>query len=64
MLENVLPSKLRANLKKAYEAHLALEEKEEDEELVEVLEQCDDVFYENEEEIIRILEEYAAKNEE
>ena len=37
------------------------EEKEEDETAEEVLEQCDDVFYENEEEINRLLEEYAVK---
>ena len=42
---------------------MVLEEKEEDEKAEEVLELCDDVFYENEEEINRILEEYAAKME-
>lgn len=60
-LANILPQKLIKNLKKAYEAYLILEEKEEDEKAEEVLEQCDDVFYENEEEINRLLEEYAAK---
>ena len=62
-LVNVLPKKLISNLQKAYEAYLVLEEKEEDEKAEEVLELCDDVFYENEEEINRILEEYAAKME-
>ena len=48
-----------AKLEKAYKAYLVLKEKE-DEHAVEVLEQCDDVFYENEEEINHILEKYAA----
>ena len=62
-LETVLSAKLKNNLQKAYKAYLVLEEKEEDEKAEEVLELCDDVFYENEEEINRILEEYAAKME-
>ena len=62
-LEKMLSPKLKNNLQKAYEAYLVLEEKEEDEKAEEVLELCDDVFYENEEEINRILEEYAAKME-
>ena len=35
----------------AYKAYLTLDEKAED-----ILEQCDDVFYENEEDINRLLE--------
>ena len=62
-LANILPQKLISNLQKAYDAYLILEEKEEDEKAVEILEQCDDMFYENEEEINRLLEEYAAKIE-
>lgn len=62
-LEKILSPKLKNNLQKAYEAYLVLEEKEEDEKAEEALELCDDVFYENEEEINRILEEYAAKME-
>ena len=54
---------LKNNLNKAYKAYLILEKKEEDEEAEETLEQCDDVFYENEEEINRLLEEYACKIE-
>ena len=57
-LEEILTPLLRENLQKAYEAHLILEEKE-DEEAEEILEQCDDVFYENEEQIYHILQEYA-----
>ena len=62
-LEKILSPKLKNNLQKAFEAYLVLEEKEEDEKAEGVLEQCDDVFYENEEEINRLLEEYAAKME-
>ena len=60
-LEQILSAELKNNLNKAYKAYLILEKKEEDEEAEETLEQCDDVFYENEEEINRLLEEYACK---
>lgn len=60
-LEPILSKKLAANLKKAYKAYLVLEENEDDERAEEILEQCDDVFYENEEEINGALEEYAAR---
>ena len=58
-LEEILTPLLRENLQKAYKADLILEEKEDDEKAEEILEQCDDVFYENEEQINRILQEYA-----
>ena len=57
-LEEILTPLLRENLQKAYKADLILEEKE-DEEAEEILDQCDDVFYEKEEQINRILQEYA-----
>ena len=62
-LEQILSSELKDNLNKAYKAYMILEENDEDEEAEEVLEQCDGVFYENEEEINRLLEEYACKIE-
>ncbi len=62
-LEQILSKKLGTNLKKAYKAYLVLEENEDDEKAEETLEQCDDVFYENEEEINYALEEYASKIE-
>ena len=62
-LDQILSAKLKDNLNKAYKAYLILEKKDEDEEAEETLEQCDDVFYENEEEINRLLEEYACKIE-
>ncbi len=60
-LESVLPKKLNSHLKKAYKAYLILEESDEDEKAEEIIEQCEDVFYENEALINRILEEYSAK---
>ena len=61
-LETILPSQLRETLKIAYEAYWVLEEND-DEKAEQIIEQCDDRFYENEEEINRILKEYAAKIE-
>lgn len=59
-LQQILSEKLRSNLLEAYRAHLVLEEKE-DEQAEAILEQCDDVFYENESEINRALEGYASE---
>lgn len=59
-LAQILSAKLNANLEKAYAAYLALEERD-DEKAEETLDQCDDVFYENEQEIICALEAYASK---
>ena len=55
-LEEILTPLLRENFQKAYKAHLILEEKEDDQNAEEILDQCDDVFYENEEQINRILQ--------
>ena len=41
---------------------MVLEQNEDNEEAEEILEKCDDVFYENEQKIIQILEQYSAKN--
>ena len=57
ILETILPIKHLGNIQTAYKAYMALEE---DENAAEILEQCDDVFWENEEELNRILEGYAA----
>jgi len=57
-LEQILSAKLKSNLKKAYKAYLVLEEKENDEKAEESLENCDDIFYDNEKEINAILESY------
>lgn len=49
-LTNILPPKLISNFQMVYKAYLTLDEKAED-----ILEQCDDVFYENEGNINRLL---------
>ncbi len=59
-LNQLLSPELRSNLQDAYEAYLILEEKD-DEEAEETLELCDDVFYENEEQITYLLEEFSKK---
>ncbi len=61
-LETVLSPILKNNLQQAYKAYLLIEETE-DEKAQEIIEQCDDIFFENEEEINRKLENYAAKIE-
>lgn len=61
ILENILSEKLKSNFRKAYKAYLVLDENEMDEKAETMLEQCDDVFYENEEEINNKLKEYAMK---
>lgn len=61
ILTTVLSQKLVDNLHKAYKAHLILEENEDDEKAEEIIEACDNVFYENEEEINSKLEAYADK---
>ena len=61
-LTTILPEKLKNNLQKAYEAYLVLEERK-DKESENIIDQCDNLFYENEEQINSLLEEYAAKIE-
>ncbi len=63
VLKQILSETMKSNLQLAYKYHLTLEENEDDKKAEETLEQCDEVFYENEDEIIKILEEYAAKIE-
>ena len=63
VLETILSEKLKTNLKNAYEAYLILEEKEEDEKAEKILEQCDNTFFKNEEEINITLKEYASSIE-
>ena len=59
ILKTVLSDELVDNLHKAYKAYLILEENEDDEKTKEIIEDCDNVFYENEEEINSKLEAYA-----
>ena len=60
-LETVLSEKLQKNLRNAYYAYQQLTDSESDEDAEAILEQCDDIFYQNEEEINCILKEHAAK---
>ena len=57
-LETVLPKILWDNLQNAYKAYLKTDESGESDE---ILDQCDDIFYENEDEIDRIIDEYTDK---
>lgn len=61
ILKTILSDELVDNLHKAYKAHLVLEENEDDEKAEEIIEDCDNVFCENEEEVNRKLEAYADK---
>ncbi|MBR4056610.1 MAG: DUF4375 domain-containing protein [Oscillospiraceae bacterium] len=60
VLKTILSKKLSDNLQKAYQAYSVLE-KEDDKTAEETIAHCDDVFYESEEEINRILQAYANK---
>ena len=59
---SILPKELKDNLENAYKAYMVLEQNEDDDEAEEILEKCDEFFYENEQKIIRILEQYSAEN--
>ncbi len=61
--KTILSPQLSSALEQAYAAYLTLEEKNDDEQAEEILSRCDKVFYEREEEINRILEEYASEIE-
>ena len=63
VLKNVLPAKLRDNLQNAYDAYLKLTNEESDEQAGTILSQYDDEFYKVEEDINRILREYASQIE-
>ena len=63
VLDTVLPTKLRENLQNAYGAYLKLTNEESDEQAGTILSQYDNEFYEAEEEINRILREYASQIE-
>ena len=62
VLYEVLPTKLKSNLENAYDAYMRLEKDESDEEAEGILEECDTVFYDNEQDIIKCLEAYSEQN--
>lgn len=57
-VNDILPDILKENLKAAYEAHLLLEKDESDLNAESVMQKCDDLFFENENLIIDILEKF------
>ena len=59
VLYSILEGTLRENIEKAYNAFLAYDENDENDTISEIMDECDDVFYANESEIERILQEYA-----
>ena len=62
-LERILPRTLKENLQEAYKAYHALNENPDDKKSEKIIEKCDKVFYENEEAINQILEEYSERVE-
>lgn len=58
-LNGILSSALTDNIEKAYSAYLALEKNEDDEKAQEIIEKCDNVFFENENEINFILDKFS-----
>lgn len=58
-----MPEILKDNFKEAYNAYLVLYKDEDNEEAQVKLDECDDIFYQNESEINKILEEYASRIE-
>lgn len=63
VLDSVLPEVLKKNLNAAYKAYITLQKNEDDEKAEAILNQCDEVYYENEEALDDVLNEYAAKIE-
>lgn len=61
VLETILPETLQHNLQIAYQAYLESSEKGLDQATDVILEKCDDVYFENEEQINRLLNAYAEK---
>ncbi len=57
-LNGILSQVHKDNLETAYKASLLLKQDEENEEAEEILEECDNIFYENEEEINSILKAF------
>ena len=60
---DILPDVLKNNIQTAFKSYIELEQDKNIETNEEILEQCDDVFWENEEMINSILESYCKKIE-
>lgn len=63
VLAEALPEVHAQNLKRAHDAYSVSEEQDDTEQAEAILEQCDTVFYEHEEELNSILKAYAAQIE-
>ena len=64
VLKIALSEELSDNLQKAHQAYLSFEESDcDDDKADEIMDKCDDFFYENQDEITSILKEYAARIE-
>lgn len=61
VLATILPETLQHNLQIAYQAYLESSEKGIDQSADEILEKCDDDYFENEEQINRLLKAYAER---
>ncbi len=60
-LLQILPKELSDNLNTAYKAYMDLELNECDEKAENIIENCDELFYDTEEEIVSVLKEYASR---
>ena len=58
ILLSVLPESLNENLKKAYDAFSSMEDIADDS-CDELLDECDQIFYENESQLMELLQKYA-----
>lgn len=58
-LYGILNGVLKGNLEQAYKAYSDSDEDDDDETFDEILDECDNTFYENESEVEQILKEYA-----
>ena len=61
VLATILPETLQHNLQIAYQAYLESSEKDLDQSADEIFEKCDNVFFENEEQIDCLLKAYAER---
>lgn len=59
-LTEILPQFLSENVRKAYQAHLILEQNDSDENAESTMRKCDRVFFENEHLITEILETFSS----
>ena len=59
VLLGILTDELLKNFTKAYDSYLSMCDDDNEDDLFDVLDDCDEVYYKNESEINRLLEDYA-----